>query len=320
MNDFIKADKIIEKNRYKNLEELKLKEEEVKSDIYEYEILTNKIKLLNISLMNNIKIGNKEKQEEIETEIKNLKSDRAKLLIDNGYDEDYLVLKYNCHICKDTGEINGRICNCKRDIINKIRLNRAKMYQAIDRETFENFDFNIFRNEKKEDEGLSPRELMEIYFGIFKEYAENFSLNSNSLYISGSVGVGKTYICNSISSEVIKRGYNVVYMTASSLMQQLKLYLYSSFEREVENEEKYNLLIEADLLIIDDLGTENITDTSVSNFFNLINNRIIKNKPVIISTNIPIEEIPRLYDERIASRLKNFEFHAIFGDDLRGIN
>ncbi len=318
MNDFIKADKIIKSNKEKNIQRLKLKKEEIGRKIPEYNIISNKIKQLNISLLNKIYENNEIKISQLEQEIRLLKEKRSFLLEENGYDDEYLNLEYNCNICEDTGEVNGKVCKCKKDIVNKIRLNRAKMYQAVEEENFENFDISIFRSEKKEDEEISPRELMEIYYDIFKEYAENFTIKSDSLYINGSVGVGKTYICNAISREVIKKGYNVVYMTALNLMQQLRLYLYSSFETEQEHEEKYNLLIDSDLLIIDDLGTENITENSISNLFNLINSRIIKSKPIIISTNVPIKEIPRLYDERISSRIKDFKLYSVVGDDLRG--
>ena len=240
------------------------------------------------------------------------------LLIKNGYSKDYLNNIYSCNICNDTGEINGKICNCKRKIINKIRLEKANMYQAVDIETFENFDLSIFRDTKNPDEIISPRKLMEMYFDIFKNYAEEFTLSSKSLFISGSVGVGKTYICNSISEEVIKQGYNVVYMTSSNLMQKIWASIYSSFNKMEENKEKYNLILNSDLLIIDDLGSENITDTSTSNLFNLINSRMLLKKPIIISTNIGFDEISRVYDERIFSRIKTFENYGITGDDLRG--
>lgn len=318
MNDFIKADKIIENNKRKNIQRLEIKKEEIGRKIPEYNNISDKIKQLNISLLNKIYENNENQISKIEREIKLLKEKRDFLLEENGYDEEYLNLEYNCSICEDTGEINGKICSCKKDIVNKIRLSRAKMYQAVEEENFENFDLNIFRGEKLEDEPISPKELMTMYYEDFKGYAEKFNRGSDSLYIHGPVGVGKTYICNAISSEVIKRGYNVVYMTALSLMQQLRLYLYSSFETEQEHEEKYNLLIDSDLLVIDDLGTENITENSISNLFNLINSRIIKSKPIIISTNVPIKEVPRFYDERISSRLKDFKEYELLGDDLRG--
>ncbi|WP_099203657.1 ATP-binding protein [Miniphocaeibacter massiliensis] len=317
MNDYLYADKIIENTRLENKKKLDSRKKEIELKIPEYNIFTNKIKLLNLDLIKNIKSNNEANELKIKNEIEELKKKREDLLLKNNYDKNYLSLEYNCEICKDIGEVNGKICKCKKDIINKIRLKRAKMYQAIDRETFENFNFSLFRDTKKEDEIISPKELMKLYFEEFKEYAKNFSVNSKSLYISGDVGVGKTYICNSISSEIIKNGKNVVYMTSSNLMQQLRLNLYSPFDKIEENQEKYNLLMESDLLIIDDLGSENITDTSVSNLFNLINNRMILRKPIIISTNIPIDEISKVYDERIASRIKTFNHHAIIGDDLR---
>ena len=317
MNDFIKADKIIENSRLDNEKKLFKKQEEIYKTIPEYKILTEKIKLLNLSLINTIRNKDEETEKKIREEIKLFKNKRIELLKEKNYDSNYLEMKYNCQICKDTGEIKGSICKCKKNIVNKLRLNRAKMYQAVEEETFKNFDFSIFRDTKKENEQLSPRELMELYFDEFKEYAENFSTKSDSLFISGNVGVGKTYLCNSISTEVINKGFNVVYMTSLNLMQQLRLNVYDSFDKAEENQQKYQLLIDADLLIIDDLGTESISDLTVAAFFNLINNRMMVKKPTIISTNIPLNEISRVYDERISSRIKTFKFHPIMGDDLR---
>ncbi|QQK08061.1 ATP-binding protein [Miniphocaeibacter halophilus] len=318
MNDFIYADKKLEKIRHKNNIILEKRKAEINKKIPEYRLLSYEIKLKNLELINIMKNGTKEEISLVEKDLANLKNNRKKLLVNKGFPTDYLDKIYSCNICKDEGEINGKICVCKRNIINRIRFKKANMYQAIDTETFENFDFSLFREEKKENEQISPREVIQILFKKFKEYSENFSIKSKSLYISGDVGVGKTYICNSISSEVIKRGYNVVYMTASDLMQQLRANQYDAFNRMVENREKYNLIVQADLLIIDDLGTEYITDQSVANLFNLLNTRIIQKKPIIISTNIGFNEISRVYDERIYSRIKDFEKYKILGDDLRG--
>lgn len=318
MNDYIYADKKLEEIRHKNNIILEKRKSEINKKIPEYRLISYEIKLKNLELINAIKKGTKEEISLVEKDLVRLKTNREKLLLNKGYSKDYLDKIYSCNICKDEGEINGKICVCKRDIINKIRFKKANMYQAIDTETFENFDFSLFREEKKENEQISPREIIQILFNKFKEYAENFSINSKSLYISGDVGVGKTYICNSISSEVIKKGYNVVYMTASDLLQQVRSTQYDAFDKMEGNREKYDLIIRSDLLIIDDLGTEYITDQSVSNLFNLINDRIIQKKPMIISTNIGFNEISKIYDERIYSRIKDFEKYKILGDDLRG--
>ncbi|MDO5018642.1 MAG: ATP-binding protein [Lagierella massiliensis] len=316
MNDYLKVGKILENRRHHKEKIQKERLEEVFKKVPEYKKITNRIERLNISHLYEMKnkSGN---EEEYLKKVNSLKEKRRDILIQSGYPEDYLNREYFCNICKDTGEIEGRICTCKKDLLVKEKIKQSSLHSGVKNENFENFDFDLFSDEKKDLEPLSPRDLAKNYYEEFKEYCKNFSSNSKSLFITGPVGTGKTYFCNCISHELIKKNFNVVYLTSQDLMRKLKNYNIGSFEFEEKNRQDYELIVNSDLLIIDDLGSEQISNYNISNFFNLINERLIRKKPVIISTNIAFNEIRDIYDERIYSRLKSYELCLIYGDDLR---
>ena len=147
-----------------------------------------------------------------------------------------------------------------------------------------------------------------------KSYADNFTKNSESILMKGATGLGKTHLSLAIANEVIKKGYGVIYVSAPSLMQKLeKLY----FSRDDDNS-AIDMLIECDLLIIDDLGTEFHGQLSVSQMYNIFNSRMLANKPVIINTNLSLRELEKIYTERFVSRIiGNAQKLDFLGSDIR---
>lgn len=317
MNEYDRAGKILEQRRLQGalIQEERIKE--VSEKIPEYDYLTKKISKLNIKYLYEMRSPSKEKVQEILDEIESLKEERDNLLVKNGFPKDYTERKYFCNICKDEGHVNGTICKCKKDLVVKEKIKSSSLHSGVKEENFENFNFEIFSNEKEENKPLSPRDLARFYYEEFKEYCENFSKDSPSLFISGPVGTGKTYFCNCISYELVKKNVNVVYLTAPDLMKRLRNYNLGSFEFEEQYRQDYDLIVDSDLLIIDDLGSEQVSQYNMASLFNLINERLIRKKPVIISTNVSFNEIRDLYDERIYSRLKSYELCTMYGDDLR---
>ncbi|WP_300411136.1 ATP-binding protein [Lagierella sp.] len=318
MNEFDRAGKILE-NRRREMENLQAsRKDEVSKKIPGYKKLTRDIAQANINYLYEMRKSDGGDAKDCLQLVKDLKSKRDDLLEKNGYPRDYTERQYYCNICNDTGEVNGNVCKCKKDIIISEKIKNASLHSGVEEENFENFDFEIFSNEKPEGKPASPRDLARFYYDEFKDYCKNFSSSSKSLFITGPVGTGKTYFCNCISHELLAKNVNVVYLTSADLMKKLRNYNLGSFEFEEKNRQDYQLIIESDLLIIDDLGSEQISQYNVSNLFNLINERLNKKKPVIISTNVSFSEIRELYDERIYSRLKTYELYTLYGEDLRG--
>ena len=131
---------------------------------------------------------------------------------------------------------------------------------------------------------------------------------------------GKTFMSNCIASELLKKGKTVIYQTAPVLLETVIDYKMNKQKNPQDN--FYKSVLEADLLIIDDLGTESLNSMKLSELFTIINTRILnlnnKITKTIISTNLNINEIFNNYEERIGSRIAGYyNIYYFFGDDLR---
>ena len=234
------------------------------------------------------------------------------------------VPNFDCKICKDTGYIikNGKtsFCNCfLQEVINKT----YKQYNMLklEEENFNTFDFGYYSSKiDKEKYGIdkSPRENIENIRKISENFAKNIvNKNQKNLLFIGNTGLGKTFLANSIAKFVIDDGYSVIYQTAPILMDKIMEYKFS-YDQKNENKEQYNNIFNVDLLIIDDLGTETMTNNKYTELFNIINTRLLNNKKILISTNLSLNELLQKYDERVISRLiGEFNVCKFVGDDIR---
>lgn len=127
-------------------------------------------------------------------------------------------------------------------------------------------------------------------------YAQNFSLHSSNLILMGGTGLGKTHLSLAIANTAIAKGFGVVYSSVNNIVAKLER---EHFGREEENDTS-SLLLDCDLLILDDLGTEFRTAFSVAEIYNIVNTRQMAQRPTIISTNLTMKEIEERYTERFA--------------------
>ncbi|MEF9934300.1 MAG: ATP-binding protein [Clostridium sp.] len=246
-------------------------------------------------------------------EIESLKRERAVLLTEKGYSPNYLDLEFTCETCKDTGYVGEKKCNCfKQKLINKY-FKQSNITNVIQRENFNTFSIDFYSTVKSETYGKSPRDNMMVIFPKCVDYCETFNSIDTNLLFTGSTGLGKTFLCNCISREILRKGKSVVYNTASSLIDIIRNIKYSD-----EDKSKLDYIMNCDLLIIDDLGTENITQSSQGEIFNILNERLLLRKKVIISTNLSLEELQMKYHPRIVSRIVgSFDICEFFGEDIR---
>lgn len=236
------------------------------------------------------------------------------LLKENGYPEDYLEIKYTCPKCSDTGFDGIYFCECYKNLLKEIALNNLASVSTSANCTFENFDLGYYPLPVDPDLGISPRNRMTALLEYCKCYADDFDCCSESLYMHGATGLGKTHLSLAIANEVTKKGYQVIYDTAQNIFSSLEKEKFSyrnTFERE-------NEILNCDLLIIDDLGSEFITNFTTSALYNIINTRINRSKPVIISTNLTEEELEAKYTQRVTSRIiGNYASLLFVGKDIR---
>lgn len=265
----------------------------------------------------------KKEIEELQSKIISLKTAKENILKELNIS---LVPKYSCHKCNDTGYIINdglsEMCSCMRQELLNEAYNKSNMH-SLKTETFANLDLNLFSdlpNPAKYKSDISPRENVKKILNISEEFIKNFSSpNQKNLLFTGSTGIGKTYISSCIANEIIKGGYNVLYQTSPLLLDNIFNYKYNNKYNSSSSNELYNSLFNVNLLIIDDLGTENLTAAKFSEIFTILNARLITpNTKTIISTNFSLEELSKMYDSRILSRLiGHFNICRFFGEDIR---
>lgn len=237
-------------------------------------------------------------------------------LVKGGYPEDYLEIPYTCKTCEDTGFKNGRICSCRKKLLNELSLNDLRKVSPSDVCRFDNFSLDYYPTAPDAVYGISPREKMEEILEYCRCYADDFDEESGSLYMRGATGLGKTHLSLAIGNIVALKGFSVVYGSAQNLFSAMERDKFSNYNSS-ETEDR---LINADLLIIDDLGSEFTTRFTVDKLLNIINTRINLRKPVIISTNLSDKELEEKYDQRITSRIiGNYTPLYFMGRDIRQI-
>ena len=254
-----------------------------------------------------------------EEKIKTLKQEKNKLLLANGYKTDYMDLKYHHDLCKDTGFVGTNPCSCRLNLIIEDNYEKSGLRSVINRENFRTFDFSLFSKNHYMGMGISPYENMVDIVKDIKAYINNFENQTGNIYICGDVGRGKTFLINSIAKELLDRNYSVVYMTSTKLLKFLNDYHWAFEDRRANLESQYEMLFDCDLLIIDDLGAETHRSTDQSNLFDVVNERMNKGLPIILSSNFNEDMIGEIYGPRVFSRIlgNNSKTYEIFGEDLR---
>ncbi|NLY09469.1 MAG: ATP-binding protein [Tissierellia bacterium] len=254
---------------------------------------------------------------EISKEIQSLKSSREDLLKQSGYPIDYTSLSFHCNICNDTGRVEGiGRCKCFEQLLTQRELENSNIIGMMEKENFQKFNPEVFSDELVEGYKDTPRVHMMKNKAWAEEYVLNYP-NVESVLIYGGVGTGKTFLLNSMGKGLLDRGVNVVYYSSYNLMELLEDSYFNKNEVMNSAERRANLDL-AQVLIIDDLGTEMINSFTQSALFNLINTRIMENRPMLISTNLSLMELKERYTERILSRImQHFQLRQCYGPDIR---
>lgn len=281
-----------------------------------------------ISTTKNILNKNHPSLTALSDKIASLKMEKENILKQNHIDLNYLKPHYQCSICKDTGYIQKEnykteMCSCLKQKLLDISFNKSNM-SNLDKENFSTFNEMLFSDEinpEKYKFRISPRENIKKIRNKSLEFVQNFdNPDYKNLLFTGNTGLGKTFLSNCIANEVLKNGKTVLYQTAPVLLENIIDYKLSKQKSNLEDINKS--VLETDLLIIDDLGTETLNNMKLSELFTIINTRILnlnhKITKTIISTNLNINEIFSKYEERIGSRIAGYyDIYCFFGDDIR---
>ena len=246
---------------------------------------------------------------------KNLKQRLSSILQSVNLPEDYLEIKYNCPECEDEGFIDGIMCKCMKNMLKLEAYNKLNELSPLETSSFDNFSVNYYSDIPMHDGEQSPRERMTLIFNFCKKYAENFKKNSPSLLMTGNTGLGKTHLSLAIAREAINKGFGVIYTSTQNMISNMEKEKFRGYAASNESEKHY---ADCDLLIIDDLGTEYATPFSSAAVYNVINSRIMRGKPTIISTNLSMRELEKYYTQRMVSRIIGNNIRLEFlGSDVR---
>lgn len=295
-----------------------LNEKYPKLDKINSEIVQCGLNLSREALLN----SNSNKIETLRETLAKLKQEKLEFLKTIQLSEEDLLPKYDCPLCKDTGYItsNGSttMCSCLKQKLINISYNKSNI-NKLDVENFGNFNINMYSdevNEEKYHSSVSPRKNILIIKKIVDKFISNFDdPKEKNLLFTGSPGLGKTYLSNCIAKQLMDSGKIVLYQTAPIMLDNI---LDCKFGKDDVPHDFLNNIYNSDLLIIDDLGTETINNIKFTELFNIINTRILNNKKTIISTNLSIQNLFSIYDERIVSRIVgNYNICKFFGDDIR---
>lgn len=256
------------------------------------------------------------KLESIKSEISLLKEDERSLLKSKGYPEDYLEYKPSCNICMDEGYVHGQRCRCFNNLLIEKYYDQSNLKNILSKENFDTFKMNYY-SEEKGSYPVSPKMQMEKILHESISFVKDFNDDSPNLYFFGDPGLGKTFLSHCIAKELLDKGHVVIYQTASDIMDIVRRSKFSSSPEDSQNHPS-SYLYKCDLLIIDDLGTETLTEFANNELFNLINRRLKDDKKMIISTNLSVNQLEKRYSTRLASRvIGNFLFLEFFGEDIR---
>ncbi len=303
------------KKRQNNAEELaEMRRKQIITKIPEILEVENIIKNAALEIIKGVGSGKRVNVEALAETNLSAQKKKGELLKQNGYPEDYLDPQYSCKKCNDSGIFNGKLCSCHLDLLKSIQKSELSCSSVLAVSTFDTFDLKYYSTAKDMSLGYSPREYMEASFDFLKSYAENFNKNSNSFFFSGATGLGKTHLSLAVMNKVTEKGYTVFYGSADNILKQMEKERFGRSQGDIEEE-----IFNSDLIIIDDLGTEFKTAFSETAVYQLINNAILNSKPMIISSNLSMDELEARYGQRVVSRLNSFEVINFIGTDIRQI-
>ncbi|WP_026526686.1 ATP-binding protein [Butyrivibrio sp. VCD2006] len=253
--------------------------------------------------------GEKLDRSELHRQLLEISEQKKSLLRKANLPENYLEMEYECPICKDTGYVDNEKCSCfKQKVIQRLyaqsninKLAEEANFDLMSEDYYSGEDLDRFRGAVK----------------TSKEFIKNFETLYPNLLFYGTVGTGKSFLSICIAKEILEMGHSVLYFSAASLFSLLQATSFD-FKRSDELSTLLDDLYNTELLIIDDLGTEHVTNTSIPQLFTCINERLIRNRSTIITTNFSLDDIKSMYSERVSSRIaSNYHLCKLTGRDIR---
>ena len=281
----------------------------VREAIPEYSEIENKITDTAMECAQRVFEGDDGAVQRMKAAISDLVLKQKELLREHGFAEDYLEEKFECPDCRDTGYTDdNRKCHCLQQAILSYIYRQSNIEEVLKRENFDTLRYDYYTD--------AECEKMKEIIAKCRKYADDFGKEYRNLLLYGSVGVGKTFLTNCMAKAILDKGYSVIYFTSIRLFDTLSRERFSYGDDEDTGDMQYDIFT-CDLLIIDDLGTEGINSFVASMLFDILNERDLRKKSTIISTNLNFEELGKRYTERNFSRI--FGNYDVLHPDVQDI-
>lgn len=314
-----------DQKRNSELATARLKRNNIYSSFPDIEKIDNDINTLSIQAIKAVlTTRNKSDVDNLNKKISALRKEKLSLLKAHKLSLKDFEPIFECTKCNDTGYVksnNGQVlCNCIKQKLFDIEYNNANIYD-LENQNFDNFNISYYSDvvdEKKYGKKVSPRDNIVSIKNICHNFINNFDdPKENNLLFCGNSGLGKTFLSSCIANEMIKNGKTVLYQTAPIMLDNIIDYKFGKSDNNI-----CSSINSVDLLIIDDLGSETKNSLKVTELFNIINTRLLnqnnKITKTIISTNLSLQDLYNIYEERIVSRIiGNYNACYFFGDDIR---
>ena len=241
----------------------------------------------------------------------------AVLLAASGRPADALEPHFTCKKCQDTGSFEGHTCECIHKLMQKLRREEIESLSSLSISSFDTMELRYYPNTMDDKLGEPVRSYMGSLLAELRAYAEEFDRSSESLMLFGNAGLGKTHAALAIAGIVLAKDMDVIYVSSPDFFAKLEALHFGS-DPSGEEETLLQTAAGADLLILDDLGTEFNSSFFLSTLYSLLNNRLGAHLPTIVTTNITDGALlEKLYTEKISSRLSAFVPCLFAGDDIR---
>ena len=244
---------------------------------------------------------------------------RDAFLLENDIPPNYAEPSWNCKHCQDEGFINGAQCACRRQAELESRIQSSGLPALLRKQTFSRFDLKWYSTKTMTPARTSERKRAEIALQACQTFVAEVLENRipRGLFISGEVGLGKTFLLSAICNSLVEAGVPTLYVVFSDLIGEIKR-SFSGETRSVSESSLMDAARTAEVLILDDLGAEQVTEFVTNRLFDIVNHRRIHQKPLVLSSNLSIEELGTLYGPRISSRINEMcNPLTLYGKDIR---
>lgn len=288
--------------------------EQVYEAIPGFRELAESVSSLSVASARRMLEGDEEALSRLHEQLEDISSRRKALLSRHGFPADYLEPVYNCPHCQDTGYVvmEGGLkkkCQCFRQQEISMLYAQSNIQDMIGKENFSTLSYEYYQGD--------DLRRFETAVRLCKNFIQNFKDSYHNLFFYGTVGTGKSFLSGCVAGELLQQGNSVIYFSASGLFDVLARY---SFDMKAKESlfGLYEDLYGCDLLIIDDLGTEITNNFVTSQLFACLNERQLRRRATLISTNISLEELRDRYSDRIFSRItSSFTLCKLTGPDIR---